>query len=68
MQSSVSRVFILMGNISSGRFIVGPNSKDHPAVIGRILDSGDWPVYLLDLNLLDFSFWSVLQAKVQVMP
>ncbi len=28
--------------------------------------SVDWPPYLLDLELLDFSICSVLQAKVQV--
>jgi hypothetical protein len=28
----------------------------------------DWPPYLLDLNMLDFSLWSDLQEKVQVRP
>ncbi len=29
---------------------------------------GNWPPYLPDLNLLDFSIWSILQEKVQATP
>jgi hypothetical protein len=29
---------------------------------------GDWPQFSLDLNSLDFSICSVLQAKVQALP
>jgi hypothetical protein len=32
------------------------------------LGSGRGLLYSLDLNLLDFSIWLILQAKVQAMP
>jgi hypothetical protein len=49
-----SRGCILMENTSSGGFSTVPHCKDHPAVLGRILDLGGLAAILDRLAPIDF--------------
>jgi hypothetical protein len=56
-----------MKNMSSGRFSAGPHHQAHSAALGGILDSSGLLLFA-DLNLLDFSIYSILQEKVEALP
>ncbi len=55
-------------NTSFSGFSSGLHRKNHPAAIGRILDSSRLVAIFAGLELLDFSIWSIVQVKVQVTP
>jgi hypothetical protein len=58
----------LTENMPFGRFSSGICRQNHLAAVRGILVFSDWPLYLPDLNSLDFSTGSVLQAKGQATP
>ncbi len=58
---------ILTKNTASGRFLA-PTNRITQQFLAEFWTPADWPPYSLDLNLLNFSIWRVLQVKVQAMP
>jgi hypothetical protein len=57
-----------MENMPFGGFSTGLRRPNQLAALAEFWFSADWPPYLPDLNLLDFSTGSVLQPKGQATP
>jgi hypothetical protein len=53
------------GNTSSSRLSAVPYSKDHPAILGGILDFWGLAATFARLELLDFPMQNIFQEKVQ---
>jgi hypothetical protein len=57
-----------MENMPFSGFSAGLCHPNQLAAVAEFWFSADWPPYLPDLNLLDFSTGSVLQPKGQATP